>query len=78
MLDSNYQGVKRLFALAYNDTTNNNKVSVDSSKNYFLTTVKIENEDIETDGRNIYDQPTNDSIKQYDELRKVSTGQGDD
>ena len=78
MLDSNYQGVKRLFALAYNDTTNNNKVSVDSFKNYFLTTVKIENENIETDGRNIYDQPTNDSIKQYDELRKVSTGQGDD
>ena len=67
-----------MFALAYNDTTNNNKVSVDSSKNYFLTTVKIENENIETDGRNIYDQPTNDSIKQYDELRKVSTGQGDD
>ena len=67
-----------MFALAYNDTTNNSKVSVDSSKNYFLTTVKIENENIETDGINIYDQPTNDSIKQYDELRKVSTGQGDD
>ena len=25
-----------------------------------------------------YDQPINDSIKQYDELRKVSTGRGDD
>ena len=30
------------------------------------------------DGRNIYDQPINDLIKQYDEVRKVSTGQGDD
>ena len=29
------------------------------------------------DGRNIYDQPINDLIKQYDEVRKVSTGQGD-
>ena len=30
------------------------------------------------DGRNLYDQPINDLIKQYDEVRKVSTGQGDD
>ena len=29
------------------------------------------------DGRNFYDQPINDLIKQYDEVRKVSTGQGD-
>ena len=26
------------------------------------------------DGRNLYDQPVNDLIKQYDEVRKVSTG----
>ena len=26
----------------------------------------------------IYDQPINDSIKQYDEIRKISTGKGDD
>ena len=30
------------------------------------------------DGRNFYDQPINDLIKQYDEARKVSTGQSDD
>ena len=30
------------------------------------------------DGRNIYDQLINDIIKQYDEIRKVSTGYGDD
>ena len=29
-------------------------------------------------GRNFYDQPIKDFIKQYDEVRKVSTGQGDD
>ena len=28
--------------------------------------------------KNFYDQSINDSIKQYDEVRKVSTGQGDD
>ena len=25
-----------------------------------------------------YDQPMNDSIKQYDEVKKISTGKGDD
>ena len=30
------------------------------------------------DGRNFYDQPINDLTKQYDEVRKVSTGKGDD
>ena len=33
---------------------------------------------IEIDGRNFYDHLINDLIKQYDEVRKVSTGQSDD
>ena len=78
LLDSSYQGVKRLFVLAYNNTAGNNQVSVDSYKKYFLPRVKIENYNIEIDGRNFYDQPINDSIKQYDEIRKISTRQGDD
>ena len=30
------------------------------------------------EGRNFYDQPINNLIKQYDEVRKVSIGQSDD
>ena len=67
-----------MFVLAYDNTAGNNQVSVDSFKKYFLPRVKIENYNIEIDGRNFYDQPINDSIKQYDEIRKISTGQGDD
>ena len=78
LLDLSCQGVKRLFVLAYDNTAGNNQVSVDSYKKYFLPRVKIENYNIEIDGRNFYDQPINDSIKQYDEVRKISTGQGDD
>ena len=63
LLDSSYQGVKRLFVLAYNNTEGNNQVSVDSFKIYFLPRVKIENYNIEIDGRNFYDQPINDSVK---------------
>ena len=75
MLDSSYQTVKRLFVLAYD---NANGITDDSHRRYFLPRIKIENYNIEIDGRNFYDQPINDSIKQYDEVRKISTGQGDD
>ena len=68
----------RLFVLACNNTAGNSQVSVDSYKKYFLPRVKIDNYNIEIDGRNFYDQPINDSIKQYDKVRKISTGQGDD
>ena len=30
------------------------------------------------DGRNFYDQPINDDITKYNEVRKVATGKGDD
>ena len=43
------------------------------SKNTFFQDLKLK-----IDGRNFYDQPINDSIKQYDEVRKISAGQGDD
>ena len=46
-------------------------------KNIFFQEL-TENYNIEIDGKNFYDQPINDSIKQYDEIRKISTGQGDD
>ena len=78
LLDSSYQGVKRLFILAYDNAAGDNQVSVDYFKKYFLLRVKIEKYSMEIDGRNFYDQPINDSIKQYDEIRKISTGQGDD
>ena len=67
-----------MFVLAYDNTEGNNQVSVDSFKKYFLPRVKIESYNIEIDGRSFYDQPINYSIKQYNEVRKVSTGQGDD
>ena len=78
LLDLSCQGVKRLFVLAYDNTEGNNQVSVDSYKKYFLPRVKIDNYNIEIDGRNFYDQLINDSIKQYDEIRKILRGQGDD
>ena len=82
MLDSSYQGVQRLFVLAYDNTADdanhNDQVSINSFKKYFLPRVEIENYNIKIDGRNFYDQSINDSIKQYNDIRKISTWQGDD
>ena len=59
LLDSSYQGVKRLFVLAYDNTADdnlyNNQVSINSFKKNFLPRVKIENYNIKIDGRNFYD-----------------------
>ena len=44
----------------------------------FLPRGEIKNYNVLIDGRNFYDQPINDITKQYDEIRKVSTGYGDD
>ena len=68
-----------MFVLAYNNTEgDNNQVSINSRQKYFLPRVNIGNYNIQIDGRNFYDQPINDLIRQYDEVREVSTGQGDD
>ena len=52
MLNSTYQGVRRLFVLAYNSTEDDNgQVSINSFKKYFLPRVKIENYNIEIDAK---------------------------
>ena len=51
----------------------------DSKKVFcFLRRKEIENYNVLIEGRNFYYQPINDLIKQYDEVRNISTEQGDD
>ena len=80
LLSASFQGVKRLFFLAYDATgdDNNNEAGIKNNKRYFLPRAKIENYKVLIDGRHFYDQPINDLMKQYDEVRKVSIGQGGD
>ena len=79
LLNVSFQGVKRLFVPAYFIAENgNNEAGVKDNKKFFPPRGEIENYNVLIDGRNFYDQPINDIIKQYDEVRKVSTGYGDD
>ena len=78
-LDASFWGVRRLFVLVFNNTENGTKkVERNSHRKYFLPRVNITNCNVLIDGRNFYDQPINDIIKQYDEVRKIATGQGHD
>ena len=61
-LDASFQGVNRLFVLAFNNTTQNvannpinntaNRVQRDSHRKYFLPRVDITNYNVSIDGRN--------------------------
>ena len=67
-----------MFVLAYQCGDDDNYVNEKAFNKFFLPKFKIEKYNVEIDGRNFYDQVINDSINQYDEIRKISTGQGDD
>ena len=73
-LDANIQGVNRLFVFGYTGGYGNNVITENSYQKYFLPRLKIEKYNIEIDARNFYDQPINDSIKKYDEIRKTTIG----
>ena len=80
LLSTLFQGVKRLFVLAFIIAADgaNNEAGIENNRKYFLPREKIEKYNVLIDRRNFYGQTINDLIYQYDEERKVSIGQGDD
>ena len=77
-LDASFQGVNRLLVPAFGNTENGDKkVERDSHRKYFLPRVDITNYNVLSDDRNFYDEPINDQIKTYDEIRRIVTGKGD-
>ena len=89
-LDAACQGVNRLFVLAFEDTRADeaddapaprnlvaSRVIRDSYRKYFVPRVDIASHNVLIDRRNFYDQPINDSIRKYDEIRKIAIGKGD-
>ena len=77
LLSASFQGVKRLFALAY-DATDNDDSGVKSNRKYFLPRAEIKSYNVLIDRRNFYDQSSSDLIKQYDEVRKMLIRKDDD
>ena len=73
MIDPSFQGVNRLFVLSFeneNDRT--------SHSTYYLPKVEIKDYNVMIDGRNFFDQPINSMDETYENIRRTTTGQGDD
>ena len=76
LLESNFVGVNRLFDLVCTNQDANPKRF--NARKYYLPKGIIKNYNFIINGKNLYDQPVNFDIKRYEEIRKPTTGQGED
>ena len=51
---------------------------MNSHRKHVLPRINLTEVNVLIDGRNFYDQPISDKLRKYDELRKVTTGKGDE
>ena len=75
-LKSNFVAVNRLFVLVYTDE-GNHAIRLNAQK-YSLPKGIIKNYNVIISGKIFYDQPIDSNIKRYEEIRKLTTRQGED
>ena len=75
-LDPSFQGVNRLFVMAYNRA--NGQPTRNGQQKYYLPRIDLENYNVIIDGRNFYDNPIESDIEKYRELKNVMIGKGED
>ena len=77
-LDPSFQGVNRLFIMAYNTlaAANDNQFNKDSQQIYYLPRNDL-NKYVIIDGPNFYDNPIESDIEKYRKLKKVMIGKGE-
>ena len=73
MVEPRFQGVNRLFVLAFENDTQRT-----SAKGYYLQNVEIKYCNVMINGENFFDQPIKNNKLTYQNFRKIATGQGDD
>ena len=75
-LDPSFQGVNRLFVMAYNKE--NGQPSKNGQIKYYLPRIDLNKYNVPIDGRNFYDNSIESDIEKYRELKKVMIGNGED
>ena len=75
-LDPSFQGVNRLFVMAYNRA--NGQPTRNGQQKYYLPRIDLEKYNVIIDGRNFYDNPIESDVEKYRELKKVMIGKGED
>ena len=72
LINPSFQGVNRLVVLSFENETDRI-----SHSTFYLPKVEIKDY-VMINGRNVFDQPINSMNKRYENIRKISTGKGDD
>ena len=76
-LDPSFQGVNRLFLMAYSRAAN--QPGRNSQQKYYLSRrTDLKKYSVIIDGRNFYDNPIESDIEKHRELKKVMIGKGED
>ena len=73
LVEPSFQGVNRLFVLAFQDDAQ--RTTHDA---YYLPNVQIKDYNIMINGENFFDQPIKNNKVTYENIRKIAIGQGDD
>ena len=75
-LDPSFQGVNRLFVMAYNRA--NDQPTRNGQQKYYVPIIDLGKYNVIIDGRNFYDNPIESDIEKYRKLTKVMIGKGED
>ena len=73
MVEPNFQGVNRLFVLAFENDAQRTLHS-----DYYLPNVEIKDYNVIINGEDFFDQPIKNNKVTYENIRKIATDQGDD
>ena len=73
LVEPSFQGVNRLFVLAFK-----NDAQRTSNKRYNLPNVEIKDYNVMIDKKNFFDEPVKNNKVTYENIRKTATGQEDD
>ena len=75
-LNPSFQGVNRLFVMAYNST--NGQPTKNGQRKYYLRRIDLNKYNVITDGKSFYDNLIENNIEKYRALKKVMIGKGED
>ena len=75
-LDPSFQGVRRLFVMAYNRV--DGQAIRNGGRKYYLPRISLNKYNVIIDGRNFNDNPIESDIEKYRELKQVMIGKGED
>ena len=73
LIERSFQDVNRLFVLAIEDDA-----QITSNKRFCIPNIEIKDYNVTIDGKNFFDKPIKDNKVTYENIRKITTGQGDE